>query len=124
MAQHSNLSLIVLFHFQLVLFELVDLVTDQLHLLDLLGDLILDLFRGATLILEFGSQRVHNLIKTMVWLPGRSGSQIGIAAVLGSIEHGECGRRTGIEDGKISPERAEGVGKMLAKRVEMVDGIN
>jgi hypothetical protein len=43
-----------LLHLQLILFELIDLVADQFHLLDLLSHLILDLLRGAILILELG----------------------------------------------------------------------
>ena len=42
-SKHSNFSLIFLLHLQLILLKLVDLVTDQLHLLNLLGDLVFDL---------------------------------------------------------------------------------
>lgn len=43
-SEHANFSLIILLHLQLILFELVDLVADQFHLLNLLSNLIFDLF--------------------------------------------------------------------------------
>jgi hypothetical protein len=78
-----------LLHLQLILLQLIDLVSDQFHLLDLLSDLILDLLAGAALVFEFRSQRVEDLIQSMVWRPRRRGSQVGIATVLSCIEHFE-----------------------------------
>ena len=66
MPEHADLSLVVLFHLQLVLLELVHLVANQFHLLDLLRNLAFDLFRRSTLVVEFGSKRVHDLIETMI----------------------------------------------------------
>ena len=89
-SKHSDLSLVVLLHLQLVLFELVDLVTDEFHLLDLLCDLALDLFRGAALIVELGSEGVQDLIEAMIWLTWSRWPQVGIAAMLSSVEHVEA----------------------------------
>lgn len=66
--KHSNLSLVVLLHLQLILLKLVDLIADELHLLNLLSDLILHLFGGAALIVELGSERVKDLIEAMAGL--------------------------------------------------------
>jgi hypothetical protein len=92
--KHSDLSLVVLLHFQLILLELVNLVADELHLLDLLGDLVFHLFGGAVLIVELGSERVEDLIEAMIWLAWCRGTQIRIAAMLSSVEHLGIGRMT------------------------------
>ena len=42
-SQHADLSLIVLLHLELVLLQLVDLIANEFHLLNLLGNLALDL---------------------------------------------------------------------------------
>ena len=39
LSEHANFCLVVLLHLQLVLFQLIDLVPDQFHLLNLLIDL-------------------------------------------------------------------------------------
>ena len=44
MAKVTDLSVILLLHLHLLLFELVDFVSNDFHLIDLLGDLSLDLF--------------------------------------------------------------------------------
>ncbi len=99
MPKHSNLSLVVLFHFQLVLLELVDLVANEFHLLDLLRHLALHLFRGATLVVELGPKVVQDLIQAMIrWTRG-SRAQIRVTAVLSSVEHGGRGV-DGCEDGQ------------------------
>lgn len=54
-SQHAYLSLILLLHLQLVLFKLVDLVSNEFHFLYLLADLSFHLFRASTLVVEFGS---------------------------------------------------------------------
>lgn len=53
--QHAYLCLIILLHFQLVLFKLIDLVPNQFHLLYLLRDLGLHLLGASGLALKFGS---------------------------------------------------------------------
>jgi hypothetical protein len=62
MSQHADFSLVVLLHLELILFELIDFVTDKLHLLNLLGDLAFDLLRVAALIVEFRPKRIHNFV--------------------------------------------------------------
>ena len=54
-SQHAYLCLIIVLHLQLVLLELVDLVTDQFHLLDLLCHRCFSLIRAATLSLKLGA---------------------------------------------------------------------
>ena len=44
MAKVTDLSVILLLHLHLLLLELVDFVSNDFHLIDLLGDLSLDLF--------------------------------------------------------------------------------
>ena len=56
MSEAANLVLIVLLNLKLVLLKLIDLVPDQLHLLNLLGDLALELLRATVLVVEFGAQ--------------------------------------------------------------------
>lgn len=55
-AQSSDLLLVVLLHFKLVLLKLVDLVANELHLLDLLSSVILILLRIPILVLELSAQ--------------------------------------------------------------------
>lgn len=42
-SENADLRLVFLLHLQLILFELIDLVSDQLHLLNLLSNLVLNL---------------------------------------------------------------------------------
>lgn len=62
MSEHPDLSLVVLFHFHLVLLELIDFVANQFHLLNLLRNLTFDLLRRAALVVELSSEGVQNLI--------------------------------------------------------------
>lgn len=88
MSKHSDLSLVVLLHLQLILLELVDFVSNKFHLLDLLRNLAFDLFRGPTLTVELGAESVEDLIEAMVWLTGSRRPQVRVAAMLRGVEHG------------------------------------
>ena len=55
MSQRPELVIILLLQLDLGLFELVDLVSDHLHLLDLAANLTLNLLGASILIFEFGS---------------------------------------------------------------------
>ena len=87
-SKHSDLSLVVLLHFELVLLELVYFVSNKFHLLDLLGDLAFDLFRRPTLTVELGAESVEDLIEAMVWLTWSRRPQVRVAAMLCGVEHG------------------------------------
>ena len=86
--KHSDFGLVVLLHLKLVLLELVDLVPDQFHLLNLLRDLCFDLLRAPVLVVEFLTDRVEDLVETMVRLTRWRRTHIGLTTVLSSIEHG------------------------------------
>lgn len=73
MAQSANLVLVVLLDLQLVLFQLIDLVPNELHLLDLLGNLALKLLRAAILIVELCAQGIKDFIEAVIRLPRRGG---------------------------------------------------
>ena len=91
MPEHSDLSLVVLLHLQLVLLELIDLIPYEFHFLDLLCDLAFDLFRRPTLTVEFGAKSVEDLIEAVVWLPRSRRAQVGVATMLCGVEHsGRC----------------------------------
>lgn len=90
--EHADLGLVLLLHLQLILLELVDFVADKLHLRDLLGYLALDLLGRATLIFEFGSQIVEDLVQPMSGLARARGAQIWVAPMLSSVEHAAKGK--------------------------------
>jgi hypothetical protein len=89
--QHANFSLIFLLHLELILLQLIHFVANQLHFLNLLWHLALNLLGRATLIVEFDSQRIQDLVEPMVGLAGGGRPQVGVAAMLSSIKHGERG---------------------------------
>lgn len=91
MAQVADLILVVLLHLELILFQLIDLVTDELHLLYLLRDLRLHLLRATALALEFRPQLIEDFIQSTSVRRRLTRPQIGLAPVLRRIEHG--GRR-------------------------------
>jgi hypothetical protein len=70
MSQQPDLVVVLLLQLDLRLFELIDLVSDHLQLLDLVGDLALNLLRASALAVKFGSKRVKKLAKAVVgsWL--------------------------------------------------------
>jgi hypothetical protein len=86
MSQQPDLVVVLLLQLDLRLFELIDLVSNHLQLLDLVGNLALDLLRASVLAVEFGSKRVKKLVKAVVgsWLH----PAMGIGATDGVV-HGE-----------------------------------
>lgn len=94
-SQHAYFSLVLLLHFQLVLLKLVDFVPDQFHLLYLLADLSLHLLGTSTLVLEFGPQRIEDLVESLT-MCGRltRPKRLGTAMLPGGIEH-----RDGLSEG-------------------------
>jgi hypothetical protein len=87
MSQQPDLVVVILLQLDLRLLELIDLVSNHLHLLDLVGYLALDLLRASALAVEFGSERLKELVETVV------GSWLHPAMGIGSpdgVVHGEC----------------------------------
>jgi hypothetical protein len=86
MSQQPELVFVLLLQLDLRLFELIDLVSNHLHLLDLVGNLALDLLGASALAVEFGSKRLKKLVKAVV------GSGLHPAMGIGSpngVVHGE-----------------------------------
>jgi hypothetical protein len=65
-SQQSELIVVLLLQLDLSLFELVDLVSNHLHLLDLVCNLALNLFGASALVFELGSQRIKKLVEAGV----------------------------------------------------------
>lgn len=88
MSQHTNLLLVFLFHFELILLELVYLVANELHLLNLLGDLRFHGFGASILILEFRSQLFDEIVEARRTMSGRlTRPQSGLTTMLSRVEH-------------------------------------
>lgn len=66
MSQRPELVIILLFQFNLGLFELVNLVSNHLHLLDLAANLTLNLLGASILVFEFGSQRLKEFVEASI----------------------------------------------------------
>ena len=84
--QQSDLVVVLLLEFDLSLFELVDLVSNHLHLLDLVADLTLNLFRASALVFELGSERIEELVEAGV--ESRLHPAMGVGSP-NSVVHGE-----------------------------------
>lgn len=64
--QQPELVVVLLLQLDLSLLELVDLVSNHLHLLDLVGNLALNLFGASALVIELGSKRIKELVEAGV----------------------------------------------------------
>jgi hypothetical protein len=86
-AQGSNFVLVVLLDLELILLELIDFVTDEFHLLNLLCDLVLVLLGTPILVVELCAQGVKDFIQAVVGLARRRRTQIWVTTMLRGIEH-------------------------------------
>ena len=89
-AQTRDVFLIFLFHLHMGLLELEDLATDELHLLNLVCELMFILVCTSTLSLELGADLLEQLDKTVVWW-SRSAGYAAMRVVHGDVEIGGVG---------------------------------
>ena len=66
MSQQPDLVVVLLFQLDLGLLELVDLVSNHLHLTDLVANLTLNLFGTSALVFELGSEGIKKLVEAGV----------------------------------------------------------
>ena len=96
MTQKSDFTLVFLFHLDLGLFELVNLVPYHLHFRDLGSDLTFDLLGASTLIFKLRSQLIKNLVETSIWRSLHSTMRVGVG-VSDSVVHFESEGNMGID---------------------------